>query len=458
MRKVAAINSDRLLSGNVTKLFLRYLFPSVCATLLIAVNYLIDTICVGMKIGETGLAALNVVVPVTGLLYAVGYLFAFGSSNLFSNQMGEGNTKLAKGYYGTAVLSLAVFSALILVPGLIFNEQISRLLCAGAPFYLMTADYLRYVFIFAPFYCFETFYSVYMRNDDAPVFSMLGTFVTCSTNIILDILFIWELDMGMIGASVATGLALVLGFLVVFSATMRPKSKLKVWQSRVKLRLLKPILVNGAPDFLREFSGAVVVLLVNVILLRLSGQTAVSAYGVIANLGNVVICGLAGVSNAVQPLVSYNIGAGQVRRAKRLLRLGQITSVVLAGAYVLFAELRPELLVSAFLETPTPALSALCRDGIRVISPGYILAGLSIVLNVYFEAVYAPKEAFWAATIRGLLAPVACIIVCVLLWDVSGVWASFLITEVISLLAAALLYRRVEKNIGNGLPVSSEIQ
>lgn len=458
MRKVASINSDRLLSGNITKLFLRYLFPSVCATLLIAVNYLIDTICVGMKIGEVGLAALNVVVPVTGLLYAVGYLFAFGSSNLFSNCMGEGDTKLAKRYYGTSVLCLAVFSVLIMVPGLIFNEQISRLLCAGAPFYSMTADYLRYVFIFAPFYCFETFYSVYMRNDGAPVFSMLGTFVTCSTNIVLDILLVWEFDLGMVGASLATGLALVLGFLVVFSATMRPKSKLKLWQSRIKLRLIKPIMVNGAPDFLREFSGSVVVLLVNVILLKLSGQTAVSAYGVIANLGNVVICGLAGVSNAVQPLVSYNIGAGQVKRAKGLLRLAQITSAVLAGAYVLFAELWPDLLVSAFLEEPTPALSMLCRDGIRVISPGYILAGISIVLNVYFEAVHAPREAFWAATIRGLLAPVVCIIACVLLWDLSGVWTSFLATEAISLLASVLLYRGVDKKIENGAPVFSEIQ
>lgn len=448
MQKIVSVSSDRLVSGNIAKLFLRYLFPSVGATLLIALNYLIDTICVGMKIGETGLAALNVVVPVTGLLYAVGYLFAFGSSNLFSNHMGEGNVELAKGYYGTAVLSLAVFSVLIMVPGLLFAEQISWLLCAGAPFYLLTADYLRYVFLFAPFYCFETFYSVYMRNDNGPVFSMLGSFVTCSTNIILDILFIWELGLDMVGASVATGLALVLGFLVVFCATMRPGSKLKVRQSKVNLRLLKPIVINGTPDFLREFSGSAVVLLVNVILLKLSGQTAVSAYGVIANLGNVVLCGLAGVSNAMQPLVSYNIGAGEHKRAKRLLRLGQVTTVALAGIYVLFAEWYPELLVSAFLETPTPGLSALCTDGIRVISPGYLMAGVSIVLNVYLEAVYAPKEAFLAAIIRGLVAPVSCMLVCVLLWDVYGVWISFLVTEVISLLTAAILYCKVERNMG----------
>lgn len=441
---------NQLIRGNATGLFFRYLFPSVWSTLLIAGNYLIDTICVGMKVGETGLAALNVVVPVTGFMYAAGFLFAFGSSNLFSNRMGEGKETLARQYYGTAVTALAIFSVLIMVPGLIFNDQISYFLCSGAQFHEMSADYLWYVFAFTPFYCFETFYGVYMRNDGAPMFSMLGTTVTCGTNIILDILLVWKLDMGMTGASVATGIALLLGFFVVFSGTLRKKSRLKLWKCGVKFRLLKDITVNGAPDFLREISGSVVVLIVNMILLRVSGETAVSAYGVIANLGNVVLCGLAGVSNAVQPLVSFNIGAGERERAEKFLRLGEVTSCVLALGYVAFAELEPALLVSAFLEAPTPELSALCRDGICIISPGYVLAGLSIVLNVFFEAVYAPREAFWMAMIRGLLAPIGCIVVCVLIWDVTGVWISFLTAEAVSFLTALLMYRRVDKGIISG--------
>ena len=440
-------NHEQMVSGSVTKLFLRYLFPSVMATLLIAGNYLIDTICVGLKIGETGLAALNVVVPVTGLMYAAGFLFSFGSSNLFSNRMGEGKETLARQYYGTAVAALAIFSALIMVPGLIFNDQISYFLCAGAPFYEMSAEYLWYVFLFTPFYCFETFYGVYMRNDGAPMFSMLGTVFTCSTNIILDILFVWVFDWGMMGASLATGIALLMGFFVVFSGTLRRASQLKIWKCSVNFKLLKSILVNGAPDFLREISGSMVILIVNMILLWISGETAVSAYGVIANLGNVVLCGLAGVSNTVQPLISFNYGAGKIDRGKKFLRLGVITSALLSTSYVVFAELFPDILVSAFLDAPTTELTLLCRDGIRIISPGYILAGISIVLNIYFEAVYAPQEAFWAAVVRGLVAPIICILVFVALLDVLGVWISFLAAEVVSLLAAMLLYRKVNKAI-----------
>lgn len=439
--------NQQMLSGSVPKLFLRFLFPSVIATMFVAGNFLIDTICVGQKIGEAGLAALNVVVPVTGFLYAIGFLFGYGSSNLFSNRMGEGKRTEAKQYYGTSVAVMGTITVLIMVIGVTFNDQISYLLCAGASFHTMTAEYLRYVFWFAPCYCFETFYTVYMRNDDAPGFSMLITTVTTSTNIILDILLVWEFQMGMAGASLATGLALTFGFLVAFCGTLRKNSDLKVWQSRVSPRLIGEMLSNGAPDFLREFSGSVVVLLVNLILMWVSGDTAVSAYGVIANLGNVVVCGLAGVSNAVQPLVSYNIGAGRRDRAGQLLRLGRIASLVLALAYVVFAELYPEVLVSAFLDAPTPALSELCRAGIRIISPAYILAGQAVLLNVYFEAVHAPKQAFWTAMIRGLAAPVVCIVIFVLLWDVNGVWIAFIVSEAVGLLAAALMYRSVERRM-----------
>lgn len=445
-----------MLSGNATRLFLRYLFPSVMATLLIAANYLIDTICVGLEVGETGLAALNVVVPVTGLMYAAGFMFSFGSSNLFSNRMGEGNDVLARKYYGTAVAALAIFSALVMIPGLIFNDQISYFLCAGAPFHEMSAEYLWYVFLFTPFYCFETFYNVYMRNDGAPVFSMLGTMTTCGTNIVLDILFVWVLKWGMMGASLATGMALFVGFFVTVSGTLRKSSQLKIWKSSVDFKLLEPILVNGAPDFLREISGSMVILIVNMILLWLSGETAVSAYGVIANLGNVVLCGLAGVSNAVQPLISFNYGAGRIDRGRKFVRLGVIASVILSVGYVAFAEIAPEVLVSAFLEEPTAELILLCRDGIRIISPGYILAGISVVLNIYFEAVYAPNEAFWAAMIRGLAAPIICIVVFVALLDITGVWISFLAAEIASLLITIWLYGKVNKAILSGKQIPAQ--
>lgn len=436
----AAVPVSPLLTKKPLSLYLQYLIPSLCASLVIGLNFLIDTVCVGQKIGEAGLAALNVVVPITGFLYALGFLFAYGASNLYSNHMGGGKIKEARSYYATAASVLAVTVLIVMIPGLWFNESISYLLCSGAPFYKQTAQYLWYVFLFAPFYSFECFYNVFARNDNAPVFSMLGTVLDCALNIFLDFFFVWELDMGMAGASLATGIALIVGTGVAFCATLRKSSQLKFRFRRIRLKLLGPILRNGLPDFLREFSGSFVILVVNLLLLRLSGETAVAAYSVIANLATVVLCGLAGTSNAMQPLVSYCFGAGQHRRMRTLLRIAMVTSALLSSAYLLLAELHPEILVRAFLEAPTPTLSRLCETGIRIISPGYLLAGLSTTFNIYAEAVHAPTQAFWISAVRGLLAPIVCILLCIPLWGVDGVWLSFLLAEAVSFLIALLAY------------------
>ena len=143
--------NNRLATQNPLPLYMHYLIPSILATLLIAGTYLVDTIVVGRSLGESGLAALNVVVPVTGLMYAAGFMFGFGSSNLFSNSLGGGNEKTARAYYGTSVLGLFIFSLLVMIPGLLFTRKIASMLCGGAAFSAQTEQYLRYVFWFARF-------------------------------------------------------------------------------------------------------------------------------------------------------------------------------------------------------------------------------------------------------------------------------------------------------------------
>ena len=436
---------NRLASQSQLPLYLHYLYPTIIATMLIACTYLVDTIVVGRTLGETGLAALNVVVPVTGLMYAAGFMFGFGSSNLFSNSLGEGNDRLAREYYGTSVLGLFIFSLAVMIPGLIFTGPIARLLCGGESFSEKTEIYLKYVFWFTPFYCFETYYSVYVRNDGAPVFSMIGTFTTTIANIALDYILVVVWRLGMMGASLATGIALVLGFAAAYSSTFRKASRLKLHQAKIRPDLMKTIMLNGTSDFFREISGSALVLAVNLVLLRIDGMTAVAAYGVIANLGNVVLCALAGVSNTVQPLASYNIGAGQYRRSVFFLNTGAVTTIILAGLYTAFAEIRPEILVTIFLDTPTPELTAISIRGIRIISVGYMFAGLTNLMAVYLEAEHEPKTAFVISVLRGFIMPLLLMAALTMIMGVDGVWTAFLAGETLSLATAVTLFRKVQK-------------
>ncbi len=430
------LKEKELLEGDLGKVFGHYLVSSFSAAFLIAVNFLIDTICVGQKIGEIGIAALNVSVPVTGLLYALGYMFAYGSSNLFSHEIGAGRKKEARVYYGTALKTLTGISVIILLAGTWFAEPITWALCNGASFYKESSRYLFYVFAFAPFYCLETFFNVYMRNDGKPAWSAIATLVSTSVNIVLDFLFVWVFPFGLAGASAATGIGLVCGFLIEFLQTFRRDSALNVNHCGYSPALLKSIVMTGFSSFIREFSRSFLVLIINIVLLNLSGETAVAVYGVIANLGNVVVCALSGVSNAIQPVIAVNLGAKKYDRIHRLFRMGVLTSAACAAAYAAFAEIHPEMLISIFLDHPTEELAEMCIPGIRIISPGYIAAGITTVCNVYMESTLRPRSAARSALVQGFISPIASVLMLVPFLGTEGVWLAFLIAELVSLASA----------------------
>ena len=446
-KNIKADSTAYLTSGNLNKIFVQYLIPAVTATLLIAVTYIIDTICVGQKFGESGLAALNVVVPVTGFLYALGYMFAYGGSIQYAADLGRNEPDKAKQAFTGSFVTLAVLCGLIMALGLIFLDPITEFLCAGGSMVQMTREYMQFVFWFAPFYCMEIYFSVFTRNDDKPRLSMIGTMCCSTLNIILDVLFIYGFNWGMAGASLATGIALVVATLVEMSAMFYKTSCMRFVRVYGYLKQVRSYVRVGAPTFLRELATALVTLIINIILLRLSGEIAVAAYGIVANLATVVLFGLAGVSNGMQPLVSINAGAGRLDRVKKLLRKALIVSAVMAMVYIAFAEFFPQILTAVFVDSKDPSFLAMSRDGIRFVSPSYLLAGLTIVLNVYCESVQANNEALLLSLLRGIVLPITCVFGCAALWGVNGVWFSFLSTEMISFVVAILIIVRVSRGL-----------
>lgn len=438
-----------LLADSTGKLFWRYLISTVPASILISLNFFVDTICVGQSVGELGLASLNVAVPVTGFLYALGYLFGTGGANLYSSCLGEQQEARAKRIYGASFFACTFVGVAIMIAGLVFLDPLATFLGAVGNYRQGTIDYLYYVFILAPFYMYEMFFTQYLRNDMAPRLASIGNSIGVGINVVLDILFIMVLDWGMWGASLATGIGVAATSVILFAGTFRKNSGLHLWQCKPDLKELGGIISVGTSSCLRELAGALIVLVINMILVALpsAGEMAVAAYGVIANFGTVILNTLSGVASTMQPLISYNDGAGKNHRVRSFLRAGVLASLVLAGIYVLFGELFPDLLVRVFVNSPDPAFLAMSRNGIRIVFPCYLMAGVTLAFNVYFESVQATAEAFWVSLLRGIFIPVLSAFVCAFFWGVQGVWVSFLVSEGVCLLIALLVSRLVRSRI-----------
>ena len=202
---------------------LRYILPSAGGLCVTYLYNIVDGIFVGQGVGHPALAAVNITVPFITTLVALSSLFAMGGSTVIAIRLGRGDQKGANDAFLTAFCMTLVLSAVLLAVGTLLPEQIA-LLCGSSPEILPLArDYLFYYTLFSIPFLMSNCLSVFVRNDGAPGLAFFGMCAGAVANIFLDWLFIFPMQMGIIGAAVASGLGQILSFLILISHFLRKK-------------------------------------------------------------------------------------------------------------------------------------------------------------------------------------------------------------------------------------------
>lgn len=457
--------NNELLQGNITNTFFKYLIPSVSATIMISVNYFVDTLCIGRKLGEQGLAALNLSWPITTVLYSLGLLFGAGGGAIFSAYMAKGEKKKARSIYTNSAITLLILAVVIGCLGNIFLEDVVTFLGGTGSIRQGVTDYLRWVLLFSFAYMGECFYGTIVRNDKAPKLSMIATLLGCSLNIVLDLLFVFVFEWGMVGASLATSLAVTTTMMVGLVYSFTKKSNLKFIIGVYRIKEIFYVVKVGFSTFLTEVDVGIVTFIFNMVLLRISGETAIATYGIVLNINTIVLAAINGVSNAMQPLVSANSGAGKLIRVNKFTSLAVKCGVCMSIVFVILLEWRAEWFVRVFIEPD----AAFLRDtawAIRLVAPSYLIASANMILVSYFQSIQAAKQAVSLSLFRSLILPTFFVISCAFFFGIEGVWITALLSEAVLIAIIIGVYRgknrqRMEENLSQlnffseGEPVQS---
>lgn len=454
-------SNKNLLQGSVRSSFYRYLVPSMSATIMLSANYFIDTLCIGQKLGEEGLAALNLAWPITTVLYALGYLMGAGGGARYSAYMAQGQKEKAKGIYTGALLTLLVLGALITVLTVIFIEPLVTLLGGTGDIRQGVTDYVFWVVVFSAAYMADCFYTSILRNDGTPKLSMAATLMACVLNIILDILFVWVFDWGMAGASLATSFAVTMSAVFGIGCTLKKKSGLKLNFSYLKVQEIIRTAKVGMSAFLTEIDSGLVTFVYNMVLIRIAGSgstSAIAVYGIVVNVNTIVLAAITGITNSLQPLVSANFGAGLKERTKEFLKEARKFAFIFTMVVVIFIEWKAELIVMFFLE-PGDSFLAQAAGAVRVVALSYILASVNMIIISYFQAIQFFVQASCGSMLRTLILPILFVISGAAVWGVNGVWIASIGIETATAGILWFLYQKVEKRtemIGKKKEVSYE--
>ena len=421
-----------LLNDNVNKLFFRYLIPSVSATLVTSIYVLADTIFIGKGISDTAVAALNIIIPLFSLYFGMGLLFGVGGSVLLSVAKGQGDEKKANTYFTVAFIANGIASLIFLIINLVAFDQIAYLLGASETTIGYIREYGMYFIWGIPFFCFSSFLQAFVRNDKAPKLSMIAVISGGVINIIIDYVFIYIFDMGMGGASLATVLGSVVSCLILSTHFLSKSNTLHLVKQGLQLRYFGDVTKNGFSSFLIEMSSGIVIFIFNNRVLHYIGDVGVTVYSIISNTAIIVSSLSNGISQAAQPLLALNYGAGKYDRINQVKRLGLGFSFATGIVFAVVGFCFPEFVVGLFIH-PSKEVQELAPMAIQIYFISFILMVPNIFYSNYFQSTLQPIYALIICVLRGLILSGVLVYILPTILGVKGIWMTMIFVECITL-------------------------
>ena len=406
---------DPLETESLSKLLLQYSVPT---TLTLMVSYLynvVDQVFVGQGVGITGMAAVNVAFPVSILINAVALLLGDGCAANVSLCLGRREQETADRIFGQAVTWIVLSGvAMALLCG-IFAPQIVRAFGSTDTAFAEATAYLRTLAWGIPFQLICPAFTAIIRADGSPQYTVKCMMTGAVINLVLDPVFIFGLQMGVIGAGIATVAGEVVAGVLCLLYLRRLRS---VRLTRAALRptweITRRILTLGFPSLITQGLTALVQIVLNN-LMRVYGASsiygsdiALSVYGMMMKVYQIAHSMFVGVSSAIQPINGYNFGARNYDRVRQTYRLATGIALVISAAWCLIYLLLPRQIALLFI-SDEPLYLACAQHCFRLYMMAFFLYGVHMTTASFFQGIGRPSRSLLIPLVRQgvLLIPLA---------------------------------------------------
>ena len=426
---------------NLTKQFFKYVSQNIFGLLGTSCYILADTYFIAQAAGTDGVTLLNLCLPIYNLIFAFGSMIGLGAATRYAILRAQGDAR-AQRYFSNAIFSVCILAVPFMLVGIFRPDGLLRLMGGDADIVALGMNYARIFLMFTPFFMCNYVVASFVRNDGDPSLAMVATLSGSLFNVVFDYIFIFPMGLGLPGAALATAISPILSIAVCSAHFIKKSNTITFVRKAPSVRLLAQSCQLGISGFVGELSSGVTTTVFNFLLLRLAGNVAVAAYGVVANFALVATAIFNGVAQGAQPLVSQCYGKNEMAGARKLLLLGCGTALGLAALLYGVVFGYTDALTALFNSENSALMAEFAHSGMRIYFVGYFFAGCNIVAAGYLGAVNRPAEASITSLCRGMVAIVVCSLVLSALFGMNGVWAAFPVSEAITLALTVFLLKR----------------
>lgn len=436
----------------VGKLMGKYAVPCIISLLVAALYNIVDQIFIANAtyLGSYGNAANTVVFPLTVVALAIAVLIGDGCCAFVSICLGANEKENAHRSIGNAVVLCLGASPLLTAAYLVFQEPILTMFGGriNEETFLLSKEYFFYITLGIPFYMFGQAMNPIIRSDGSPKFTMVSTLAGAAVNIILDPVFIFLFQWGMMGAAVATVLGQILtAALSVWYLCHMRTVKLSKSSFIMRRTLIGKFLPLGLCSLLSQISLVAAMAAINNMIRQygaldpIFGQTEyaqipMAVVGIVMKFFQIVISIAVGMAAGCIPVVGFNIGAGRKDRAKSLF------------THLLIAEFFPAQLISIFgAANESTFYTSFAVKSFRIYLCMMILACVNKGTFIYLQSLGKALASTVLSTVREVVFGVGFALLLPIFFGLDGVLYSMPVSDALTFLIAALMIRSTYKSL-----------
>ena len=438
MKIIMTSGKEFFIDTKPSRLFFKASVPGAVGMIASNIYFSLEMLLIGRLIGQSAFAAGNLALPLILINFALADMVAVGSAVRIAIRLGEGRNDDANKVFTTAVFTAVLLSALT-----------SLILITAAPllFSLMGASehllddavlYLRVYSVFTPLTCLVFVFDNYLRICGKVRFSMVMNLVMSFLCLFFEFLFLYVFDRGIGYAALGTSLGMSITGIICILPFLKGNLALRFVRLKPSLSILRDLFAQGFPSFLNNISAKITSILMNSLLLRWGGDIAVSIYGVFMNIDGIIVPGMYGVFDSLQPAIGYNWGAERKDRVRKIALYCVIAIALMCLAFTLLLELFPGQIFSLFLESDESGLS-LAIHAISIMGLTYIVRWISYACQSFSSAVGKNREATVLSLCNALVFPLLMMFV-LQNFQLEGIWFVTPSAALLTAITAVVIY------------------
>ena len=400
---------------------IKFSLPAIFMILLTSLYTAVDGVFISRFVGSDALSAVNIILPIDGIMCGIAIMFGTGGSAIIGKKLGEGNIKEAKENFSLITVAAAVFGFILTVFLMVFMESVLRFLGASNRLLPYCMDYGRILFLFAIPYILQVMFNLLFVTAGKSKLALIVTVISGVMNLVLDYLFIVPLNMGIAGAAWGTAISRLFGGLFPVFYFIFYRSGLCFNRSKLDWAVIGAAMFNGSSEMVSNLATSVTTFLFNITMMELLGEEGVAAMTIVLYTVFIYTAVYLGFANSAAPIISYNYGSKDIPYLKKIFCYCLIFISVSSAVMLLITFLTAKTMIVMFVEYGTFVYD-LAYHGYQIFAWNFLFAGINIFSSALFSAFSNGKVSATISFLRTLVFIVGALLILPKLFGVDGLW------------------------------------